>query len=69
VIILQPKILPLALNVEEASEYLGSHELLRKMRAAAWIKPVVERHKLTLFDRAELETCYSRVRAGEFPSV
>ncbi len=63
------KFLPLALNAKEAAEYLGSAKLFDEMRDAKWIAPVVARHKLTLFDRTELEKCYARCRAGEYPGA
>ena len=62
------KFLPLALNAKEAAEYLGSEKLFEDMRRARWIGPAVNGgHKLTLFDRVEIEKCYARCRAGEYP--
>lgn len=63
------KYLPLSMNVDEASEYVGSPQLFRDMRKAGWVKPFVEKHKMTLFDRSMLEKAYARCVAGEVPEV
>ena len=36
----------------EAAEALGSEKLLAECVTAGWIKPILKRHKLTLYDRA-----------------
>ena len=53
----------------EAAYALGSQKLLAECVAAGWIKPVVKRHKLTLYDRADIAKCWTRILAGELPSV
>jgi hypothetical protein len=68
VINLVVKFLPLAMNATDAGEYIGSPKLFEDMRRAGWIKPCPNAsHKLTLFDRSEIEKCYARFRAGEYP--
>jgi hypothetical protein len=52
----------------EAAYALGSEKLLAECVAAKWIKPTVKRHKLTLYDRADIATCWSRILAGELPT-
>jgi hypothetical protein len=52
----------------EAAYALGSEKLLAECVAAEWIKPIVKRHKLTLYDRADIATCWSRILAGEMPT-
>jgi hypothetical protein len=52
----------------EAAFALGSEKLLDECVAAEWIKPVVKRHKLTLYDRGDIASCWSRILAGEMPS-
>jgi hypothetical protein len=52
----------------EAAYALGSEKLLAECVAAGWIKPAVKRHKLTLYDRAHIATCWSRILAGEMPT-
>jgi hypothetical protein len=61
------KFLPLSLNAEDAGEYIGSRQVLNDMRAAGWINPLVARHRMTLFDTNELQKCYARFYAGEYP--
>jgi hypothetical protein len=52
----------------EAAEAFGSEKLLAECVAAQWLKPVVKRHKLTLYDRADIAACWSRILAGEMPT-
>ena len=52
----------------EAAEVFGSEKLLAECVTAGWIKPVIKRHKLTLYDRADIASCWSRIPAGEVPS-
>jgi hypothetical protein len=52
----------------EAAYALGSEKLLAECVAAGWIKPAVKRHKLTLYDRAAIATCWTRILAGEMPT-
>jgi hypothetical protein len=51
----------------EAAFALGSEKLLDECVAAGWIKPAVKRHKLTLYDRGDIASCWSRILAGEVP--
>jgi hypothetical protein len=52
----------------EAADALGSEKLLAECVTAGWIKPVLKRHKLTLYDRADIATCWARILAGELPN-
>jgi hypothetical protein len=52
----------------EAAYALGSEKLLAECVAAGWIKPTVKRHKLTLYDRGDIASCWSRILAGEMPT-
>jgi len=52
----------------EAADLFGSQQLLAECVAAGWIKPVVQRHKLTLYDRGHLAACWARILAGEVPT-
>jgi hypothetical protein len=62
------KFLPLSLNPSDAAAYIGAQKLFDDMRKADWIRPCPNaRNKMVLFDRTELETCYARFRAGEYP--
>jgi len=51
----------------EAAYVLGSEKLLAECVTAGWIKPVVKRHKLTLYDRGDIASCWARILAGEMP--
>ena len=53
----------------EAADALGSAKLLAECVAAGWIKPVVQRHKLTLYDRAAIASCWGRILSGEMPTA
>ena len=51
----------------EAAAALGSRQLLDDAVRGGWIKPVVNRHKLVLFDRADLLRLWARIISGEMP--
>ncbi len=55
----------LGLRPDEAAEMLGSEQIFREMVAAGWVRPVIQRHRLTLFDRAQLSAAWARLIAGE----
>lgn len=57
----------LGLRPDEAASALGSVQLLRAMVAAGWIRPVIQRHKLTLFDAGDVARAWSRILSGEDP--
>ena len=52
---------------DEAEFVVGSPQLLHEMVAAKWIKPVVHRHKLVIFDRGDLSRAWARILNGEQP--
>jgi hypothetical protein len=54
---------------EEAAEAVGSRQLLDDMERANWLKPVVNRHKLVIFDRGDIQRAWARILAGELPPV
>jgi hypothetical protein len=56
-----------AFRPPEAAYALGSEKLLAECVAAGWIKPTVKRHKLTLYDRGDIASCWSRILEGEMP--
>ena len=57
----------LALRPDDVDFMLGSRTLREEMLAAGWLKPVVQRHKLTLFDAAEVSKAWARILNGETP--
>jgi hypothetical protein len=59
--------LKLGLRPEEGIFIIGSRQLWDEMVAAGWLRPVVNRHKLQLYDRGDLSRAWSRILAGEQP--
>lgn len=57
----------LGLRPEEAAFVLGSSQLFAEMVSAGWLRPVVNRHKLQLFDRGDICRAWARILAGEQP--
>ena len=55
------------LRQNEVIERVGSVQLYRQMRAAHWLKPVINQHKLVLFDAGDVAKAWSRIVAGEKP--
>ena len=60
-------ILPRLLRAEDAGQYVGCPGLLGRMVKAGWIKPLVQRKRMTLFARSKLDECCERLERGEFP--
>jgi len=63
-----PNTIKYGLRPNEAAFALGSEKLLKECVAAGWIKPIVKRHKLTLYDRADIASCWARILGGEVPT-
>ena len=57
----------LGYRLEEAEFVLGSSQLLAEMTAAGWLRPVIHRHKLTIFDRGDIARAWARILSGEEP--
>lgn len=55
----------LGVSTEEAGNMVGSDAIFREMVSAKWLKPVVDRHRLRLFDRADVVACWGRLKDGE----
>ena len=60
---------PLGLNREDAIEYLGSIKLFMDMESVGWIKPVIQKTRFVMYDRAAIETAWNRVLQGEYPGA
>ena len=52
---------------EEAAFLLGSIQLVDELIRARWLTPVVNRHKLQLFDRGQISRVWARLLNGEQP--
>ena len=63
--LIQPKLLRPA----DAAAYVGCEGMLKHFVESGWLKPVVQRKRLTLYRRADLDACCARLDAGEFPEV
>ena len=57
----------LGFRPDDAAEMIGSPQLFTEMREAGWIKPVLQRHKLTLYSGDDIQRCWHRILAGENP--
>lgn len=60
---------PRLLRPEDAAAYVGGEGMLKRFVEARWLKPVVQRKRLTLYRRADLDACCTRLDAGEFPEA
>lgn len=60
---------PRLLRPQDAAGYVGGEGVLKLFVLAGWLQPIVRRKKLTLYARAALDSCCSRLEAGEFPEV
>jgi len=59
--------LKLGFRPDEVVFMLGSSQLFAEMVAAKWLVPVVNRHKLQVYDRGDLARAWARIRNGEQP--
>ena len=55
------------LRPDEVIFAFGSQKVFQECVDAAWLTPVVRRHKLTLFDHVDVARCWARIRSGERP--
>ena len=61
------EIIKYALRADEAGSALGAPAVLSACLDAGWIRPVIHRHKLLLFDKGDVAGCWLRIRNGETP--
>ncbi|MFZ4779177.1 MAG: hypothetical protein ACOYM3_27765, partial [Terrimicrobiaceae bacterium] len=52
---------------EEVASALGSVQLFRVVVRLGWLKPVIQRKKLTLFDSGDVARVWGRIIAGDDP--
>jgi hypothetical protein len=52
---------------DEAAFALGSSLLLQECVEAKWLRPIVKRHKLTLYAQSDIARCWARILGGEVP--
>jgi hypothetical protein len=51
----------------EAAAYVGGRQLLLDYKEAGWLKPYVQRNRLTRYDRQDLDRCIDRHKAEGDP--
>jgi hypothetical protein len=61
------EVVKFGLRPDEAAHALGSEKLLQASEEAGWLKPVIFRHKLKLFDKGDIAGVWLRIRNGEQP--
>jgi hypothetical protein len=57
----------LGLRPDDVDFMFSSRALREEMVNAGWLKPVIQRHKLTVFDSGEVHRAWARILAGETP--
>ncbi|HEY6183298.1 MAG TPA: hypothetical protein VIW67_13705 [Terriglobales bacterium] len=57
----------LGFRPDEVVEVLGSQQMFDEMLRANWLRPVVRRHKLMLFDKGDVHRAWARILNGEQP--
>ena len=61
--------IPLGVRAWDAAAMLAiSEESLERCRIAGWIKPAVEGHALVIYDRADVEKLWGRIKAEGLPT-
>lgn len=58
----------LGIRREELGEVVGSEQLARELVADGWLKPIVQRKKLTLFSAADVAKAFERLTKGQLPA-
>ena len=62
------KVIKYGFRPREAANAIGSEGLFRRIVADGWIKPIVQQHKITIYDGNDVEACMDRLRSGELPN-
>lgn len=58
---------PRLVRRQDAALYFSSPQLFAELEQNGWIKPVVSRHRLVLFDVNDILACVDRLKQGERP--
>jgi len=61
------EVIKYGLRPGEAGEALGGAAVLGACEEAKWIKPVIHRHKLKVYARADIAKCWLRIERSESP--
>jgi hypothetical protein len=57
------------LRRDQATLRVGAAQLFILMERHKWIKPVLRKHRMTLFDSYDVDRCIERVANGEYPGA
>jgi hypothetical protein len=49
------------LRPPEAAKYVGGEQVLAKLKEWGWLRPLVERKRLTVYDRCDLDAAVDRL--------
>ena len=61
--------IPLGVRAWDAAAMLAiSEESFERCRMAGWIKPAVEGHALVIYDRADVEKLWDRIKQNGLPT-
>jgi hypothetical protein len=60
---------PRLMRREDCRRYCGAPQLFDLMEQFGWIKPTVQRNRMTLFDVRRLDECIDRLNRGEYPAL
>jgi len=60
---------PRLLRRDDAARYVGGEAMLGLFVRGGWLKALVQRKRLTLYRRSDLDACCARLDTGEFPEV
>jgi hypothetical protein len=61
------RIVPRMMRRHEAVIYVNSPELFTQLEKAGWVKPSVQAHKMTLFDREMIDQALDRLLIEALP--
>ena len=51
----------------EVAAAFGSRVVFERAVKAGFLKPIISRHKLTIYDSGHVAQCWARILAGELP--
>lgn len=51
----------------EVQTLFGSVQIYRDVVEAGWLKPIIQRKRLTVYDRTDVLRVWERIRRGEYP--
>ena len=64
---MKERTIKLGYRPRDVADAFGSKALYAACVKAGWLVPIIDRHKLRLFDSEDVLACYKRLHAGESP--